>query len=151
MVDFALSNAGHVPAEDVEVVLEVPTKPRPKTGGSEWPLEPRGPLSYGMGRLTGGDTPSFVISKPDTPDFLAAPDIYDAGIRATARARWEVGKLRHDRPVFTHSDGHGVSGTIISASGYQELRSKAGGGLQPAYAVRAANLPEAQRGLSTLV
>lgn len=150
VVDFALSNTGRVPAEDVEVVLEVPAKLRPKTGGLEWPLEPRDPLSYGMGRLTASDTPSFIISKPDTPDFLAAPDIYDAGIRAMARARWEVGKLHHDRPMFTHSDGRGVSGLIISASGYQELRSKAGG-LQLAYTARAANLPEAQRGLITLV
>ena len=147
VLDFALVNTGRAPAEDVEVVLEVPTALQPEEELPEMPFPPRNYL-YSQSTL---DTPPFVISKQASSDSLIGPDIYDAGVSDTVEVRWEVDKLYHDRPLFTHSDGEDVGGMLISASSYKELLSRAGDGVRLAYTVRVANLPDAHRGVVVLV
>lgn len=150
VVDFALVNDGRVPAEDVEVVLEVPAELRPKAGSLEYPWRPRNHLFRGLDTLR-YDAPPFVVPNPAPPDSLGGPGIYGSGVSVTVEARWDVGKLHHGRPLLTHSDGDGVEGLLISASNYRELLSSSDDGVRLAYTVRAANLPDAHRGAVILV
>jgi hypothetical protein len=147
VLDFALLNTGRAPAEDVEVVLKVPATLQPK---EELPSMPFPPRNYPLSAST-LDTPPFVISEQPPSDSLDRPQIYDTGVSGKVEAKWEVGKLYHDRPLFTHSDGDDVEGLLISASGYKELLSRAGDGVRLVYVVRAANLPDAHRGVVVLV
>lgn len=77
--------------------------------------------------------------------------LYDDGVSCTLEAKWEVGKLYHDRPLFKRSDGEEIGGLLISGSGYRGFLSRGGGEVRLAYAMRAANLPDALRGVVVLV
>lgn len=149
-VDFALVNTGRTPAEDVEVVLEVPAELRPKAGWLEWPGRPQDYRFAHFNQFT-RDTPSFVMAKPTPADPLDEPDVYVATGSDITEVRWTVDKLYHGRPLFTQSIGDDVSGLLISAKGHEDLLSKTDGGIRLVYVVRAANLPEAHRGVVFLV
>jgi hypothetical protein len=86
--------------------------------------------------------PRAVPSKQTSPDSLIGPTINKTSGLGTAEAAWEVGKLYHDRPLFTGSGAYGTGGLLISNTKYRARLSQAGGELQLKYAVRAANVPD---------
>jgi hypothetical protein len=147
-VEFMLVNTGRVPAEDVEVVLEVPAQLRPREA---LPKRPEKPLSI-MQRYSQamGTRTRYVVSKQNSPDSLIGPVISDADKLGMAQAVWEVGKLYHDRPLFTDSEENDIDGLLISSENYKYLLSQAGGKVQLEYALRAANMPEKVRGVLSL-
>lgn len=147
VVDFVLTNTGRAPAEDVQAALLVPAELRPREGLPEEPERPRSPLEPAP---FAGGIPALV-SKQNSPDSLIGPELYAVGNEADETdAMWEVGRLYHDRPLFTDSDREEVSGLFISRSGYEELARRSPEGIRLRYAVRAANVPETLRGCLVL-
>jgi hypothetical protein len=140
VIDFVLVNTGRTPAEDVEVVLAVPAELSPE---EDLPEEPERPRSFLESSVT---MPRFFPSKHGSPDSLIGPEIHEDDGGGQAAAVWEVGKLYHDRPLFTSSDLEEVGGLLISRKGYEYLARRAPGGVRLDYAVRAANVPETLRG-----
>ncbi len=148
VAEFVLVNTGNVPAEDVQVVLEVPAVLRPREWLPEKPDPPRNPL-YGSDLLIPDAFPTN-WTKQNSPDSLIGPEICNSSTSGTVEAMWEVGKLYHDRPLFTRSDADEVNGLLISGKGLGKLLAQVGGGAELKYAVRAANIPSTLRGAVVL-
>lgn len=149
VVEFVIANTGRAPAEDVEVVVGIPAELRPKQELPDTPYRPRDSILSTYGRGAAGAL-QFLPSKQSSPDTLIGPEVNEFGTPEGAEAVWEVGKLYHDRPLFTHSDTEGVGGLLIYARGYEKLLPKAGGTVDLSYTVRAANVPDALNGVLTL-
>jgi hypothetical protein len=149
VVEFVIANTGRAPAEDVEVVVEAPAELRPSEELPEMPDRPRA-FTLSTYRSTEAGAPQIPPSKQTSPDSLIGPSLYGIGAPGGVDAVWEVGKLYHGRPLFTHSDVEEVGGLLISARGYRELLSRAGGTVDLRYTVHAANVPDALRGVLTL-
>jgi hypothetical protein len=147
VVDFVLTNTGRVPAEDVEVVLEVPAELWPK---GELPERPERPRDYLPSPVSTPRHWRIGLTKQNAPDLLIGPEIHSGGNASIAEVVWEVGKLYHDRPLFTRSDADDVGALLISGRDYREYLSRVGGSVRLDYTVRAANVPEAVRGVVVL-
>jgi hypothetical protein len=150
-VDFVFANTGGAPAEDVQVVLQMPAKLKPKKKLPVRPAEPsRDPYGVRAASLGLWDASnrSRAAHQP-RPDRIIGPRIQNdaSGIAA---AVWEVPTLYHDRPLFTRSmiePQMGINGLLISGKGLRGHQSQAGAGAQLNYTVRAANVPEAVHGV----
>jgi Putative DNA-binding domain len=146
VVDLVLTNMGRVPAQDVQVVLDVPADLRPR---EVLPSRPQRPRDFVLSSRT-QPASRGVLSKQTSPDSLIGPKIYDTTGLGIAQAVWEVGKLYHDRPLFTRSNADEVGGLLISSEDYCERLSQVGGEVHLKYAVRAANVPETESGVLIL-
>jgi hypothetical protein len=150
-VDFLFANAGGVPAEDVQVILAMPTALKP---GITEPVRPRQP-SIKTSSAVGLVPPisSVRSSIQPRPDRIIGPSIVSKNASGRAQAIWEIPKLYHDRPLFTRSKvdpTHKRTGLLISGSGLRTLQAEGNGGARLDYTVRAANVPEALRGILIL-
>jgi hypothetical protein len=157
-VDFVFANTGGVPAEDVQVVLRMPSVIKPKR---KVPVRPAKPSEdpYGVRAATLDATTAFRASAPSSlaqqprPDRIIGPKIRSDDASGIAVAIWEVPKLYHNRPLFTRSmiePVSGIDGLLISATGLREHQSQAGVGAQLEYTVRAANVPDTMHGVLIL-
>lgn len=138
--EFAIYNTGQSTAEDVEVVLEVPTVLWPMDCLPEKPEPPRDHLYFNGARLP---LPRMG-TKQTSPDSLLGPYMEEYSVSHSkpvpVNVKWEVGKLYHNRPLATHSDEDDMEGLVIPAGNYRQALEEAGGEIQLPYTVHAANL-----------
>ena len=154
-VDFVFANMGGAPAEDVQVVMQVPAVLEPRKKLPVRPAEPsRDPYGTRDKMLDAVRLSSQPRPAPQPrPDRIIGPRIYSEDGSGKAVVLWEVPKLYHDRPLFTVSTFEpkgGIDGLIVSGRGLREQQSQAGTGAQLKYIVRAANVPEVVHGVLLL-
>jgi Schlafen, AlbA_2 len=138
-VDFVFDNTGGSPAEDVQVVLQMPTMLKPKNELPERPTQPSN-ARYTLPSLA-TSMPSSGQSIPPRPDRIRGPRIQSDDASGIAVAVWEIPKLYHDRPLITRSRSS-TNGLLISGRGLREHQSQVDAGMQLEYTVRAGNVPE---------
>jgi hypothetical protein len=154
-VDFVFANMGGAPAEEVQVVVQIPAVLEPRKKLPVRPAEPsRDPFGTRDKMLDVMSLSSQHRPTPQPrPDRIIGPRIYSDDGSGKAVVVWEVPKLYHDRPLFTLSKVEpmsGIDGLIVSGRGLREQQSQAGAGAQLEYTVRAANMPEAVHGVLVL-
>jgi hypothetical protein len=154
-VDFVFANMGGAPAEEVQVVVQIPAVLEPRKKLPVRPAEPsRDPFGTRDKMLDVMSLSSQHRPAPQPrPDRIIGPRIYSDDGSGKAVVVWEVPKLYHDRPLFTLSKVEpmsGIDGLIVSGRGLREQQSQAGAGAQLEYTVRAANMPEAVHGVLVL-
>lgn len=140
LFELLLLNTGQSVAEDVEVVLEVPTVLRPQ---EELPEKPELPTNSYFGAHMRAPVLSSA-NKQNFPDSLFGPYVEESrslyGGDGITRISWEVGRLYHGRLLTSRSYDDDVEGLLFSTKGYRELLNKVGGTAQIPYTIHAANL-----------
>ena len=152
-VDFVFANAGGAPAEEVEVILEVPAALKP---GTAIPAKPREPSIRARSELTAMLPSIHSTRTPVQPrrDRIIGPTIHTAAASDTVWATWEVPTLYHHRPMFTRSKvdlkyRKSRTSLVISGLGLRTVQEEDGKARLP-YTIRAANVPETLRGVLIL-